>query len=88
MLAVTREPIELGRMDERKLRIEDHKGRWVHTFIAVRAERAAPANAAKAQMVNAPTAKRATKLPQKAASGPVCQMSGWGADDSCHSDRP
>ena len=29
-------PIKLGRMDERKLRIEDHKGRWVRkTVLAI-----------------------------------------------------
>ena len=26
-------PIKLGRMDERKLRIEDHKGRWVRKTV-------------------------------------------------------
>jgi hypothetical protein len=26
-------PVKLGRMDERKLRIEDHKGRWVRKTV-------------------------------------------------------
>jgi len=27
-------PLKLGRMDERRLRIEDHKGRWVRKKVS------------------------------------------------------
>lgn len=53
-----------------------------------RAARAARDSSEYAHTAAAPTTKRAAALAKNGASGPTSQMRGFGAAESCHSDRP